>query len=85
MAKILLVEDDELFAQMIVDYLTAQQFHVEMTDNGKDAQALLRDYNFDVIILDWGLLVITVIDLLRDFLNRVIMTPVLMLTGRDKV
>ena len=85
MAKILLVEDDALFAQMIVDYLTAQQFHVEMTDNGKDAQALLRDYSFDVIILDWGLPDMTGIDLLRDFRNRGSMTPVLMLTGRDKV
>ncbi|MBN8661461.1 MAG: response regulator transcription factor [Candidatus Obscuribacterales bacterium] len=85
MSKILLVEDDPLFAQMIVDYLSAQQFRVELTDNGKDAQNLLRDFQYEVVILDWGLPDMSGIEILRDFRGRGGITPVLMLTGRDKV
>lgn len=85
MSKILVVEDDALFAQMIQDYLTAQQFHVEMTATGRDAEALMKDFNFDCVILDWGLPDMTGIDLLRNYRQRGGMAPVLMLTGRDKI
>ncbi|MBL0188996.1 MAG: response regulator [Candidatus Obscuribacter sp.] len=85
MAKILLVEDDPVFAEMIFDYLTAQQFQVEMTASGKDAEALLAEYPYQAIILDWGLPDMTGIELLQNYRNRGGTCPVLMLTGRDRV
>jgi len=85
MAKILLVEDDPVFAEMIFDYLTAQQFQVEMTASGKDAEALLQEYPYQAIILDWGLPDMTGIELLQNYRSRGGTCPVLMLTGRDRV
>lgn len=85
MAKILVVDDDKLLADMIADSLVAEHHTVECCNTGSDAQQLLKTYHYDVIVLDWGLPGVSGVELCKQFRFNGGTTPVLMLTGRDTV
>lgn len=85
MAKILVVDDDKLLTDMIADSLDADHHTVECVNLGEDAKELLKNYHYDVIILDWGLPDVTGLDICKQFRFDGGTTPVLMLTGRDTV
>jgi DNA-binding response OmpR family regulator len=82
MAKILLVEDDALAAEMLVDFLENERYSVEHADTATQAKGLLKVYGYDVLVLDWELPDGTGIDILKTFRNDGGRTPVLMLTGK---
>jgi DNA-binding response OmpR family regulator len=82
MAKILLVEDDALAAEMLVDFLESERYSVEHAPNATQAKDLLRVYGYDLLVLDWELPDGTGIDILRTFRNAGGKTPVIMLTGK---
>lgn len=85
MAKILLVEDDEILAEQIDAYLGAKDFTVETCHDGQEAQELLEVGKFDLIIIDWGLPNLPGVEVVRKFRASGGVTPILMLTGKDKV
>ncbi len=82
MAKILIVEDDEQLADLIVQCLTRENHLVEHVNNGADALSQVKLYIFDLIILDWNLPEVTGLGILKEFRSRGGITPVLFLTGR---
>jgi len=82
MAKILIVEDDEQLADLIVQCLTRENHLVEHVNNGADALSQVKLYIFDLIILDWNLPEVTGLAILKEFRARGGITPVLFLTGR---
>lgn len=85
MAKVLVVEDDKLLANMIADFLRAQQYTIECVYNGADAEELLRNYHYDAIVIDWGLPEKTGIEVVKKFRFDGGTAPILMLTGRDTI
>ena len=82
MAKILLVEDDALAAELLVDFLEHERYSVEHADTATQAKALLKVYGYDLLVLDWELPDGTGIDILKTFRNAGGRTPVIMLTGK---
>ncbi len=82
MTKILLVEDDKDFATALSDWLKSEHT-VEATHDGAEAFELLKQYKYDVIILDWEVPNKSGIDICNDFRNAGGATPILMLTGRS--
>ncbi len=82
MAKILIVEDDEQLADLIVQCLNRENHLVEHVNNGADALSQVKLYIFDLIILDWNLPEVTGLGILKEFRSRGGITPVLFLTGR---
>jgi len=70
---------------MIRDWLATEHHHVESSTDGKDALEKLEFYEFDLVILDLKLPGIEGIDILREFRARGGRTPVLILTGKDKL
>ncbi|HNB22834.1 MAG TPA: response regulator, partial [Candidatus Melainabacteria bacterium] len=70
MSKILLVEDDTEVAGWLEDWFKQENFVFEMTDNGEDALQLLEQFDFDVIILDWGLPDITGLEVCRRYRSK---------------
>lgn len=52
MAKILIVDDDELTVGLICLYLAHNQHDVTTATNGKDALALINSTPFDILITD---------------------------------
>lgn len=85
MAKILVVEDDKYLATILGDSLAMQKHLVETAYTGTDGREKLLFYTFDLVILDWDLPKISGIEICTEFRSRGGKTPVLMLTGKDKI
>jgi DNA-binding response OmpR family regulator len=85
MSKILLVEDDQALREMTAKYLRSSKFMVDTVDNGADALEILRFSVFDAIVLDWELPGMSGPEILKQFRARGGLTPILMLTGKNKL
>ncbi|WP_086934531.1 response regulator [Agarilytica rhodophyticola] len=80
--KIVVVEDEEKIAQILVDYLEPEGFEVKVVNNGSDALDTIQNYSPDFVILDVmlpGKDGLSICKELRKFSN----VPVLMLTARS--
>jgi DNA-binding response OmpR family regulator len=85
MANVLLVEDNQELARNVREWLEFNKYRVEWAADGADALQLLDASVFDLIILDWEIPTVQGVDVCRKFRTRGGSTPVLMLTGKDKV
>ena len=81
-ARVLVVEDDPLLAQLVVKYLERDSFTVEHTSDGTDAVARAHGFRPDVVILDIGLPGIDGLEVCRR-LRQFSDCYVIMLTARD--
>ncbi|MBW4564095.1 MAG: response regulator [Mojavia pulchra JT2-VF2] len=81
--KILVVEDDELLADVLTEILANQNYAVEVARDGNAAQDLIETYDYDLILLDVMLPKLDGISLCRHIRSRGLKMPVLLLTGRD--
>lgn len=54
-AKMLLVEDDEIFARVVSRAMTTREFNIMLAPNVDDALALINAHHFDYAILDLNL------------------------------
>ncbi len=81
-ARVLVVEDDPLLAQLVVKYLERDGFDVEHTGDGLDAVARARQASPDIVILDIGLPGIDGLEVCRQ-LRQFSDCYVIMLTARD--
>ncbi len=85
MTKILLVEDEQELANVVVDCLKAQNYLVDHVPNGSEALDRLKFFEYDLIVLDWQLPGMSGIDVCSNFRSRGGTTPILMLTGKRTV
>lgn len=85
MAKILVVEDDHDLADRVRAWLEAERHMAEVANDGNQAMEQLEAFVYDVIILDWDLPGIQGIDVCRRFRAKGGSTPIIMLTGHDRV
>ena len=83
--RILLVEDDELLADGIKTSLNLAGFTVDVVHKGEHAVHALSCEQFDLCILDVGLLGISGFDVLSQLRQSENKIPVLMLTARDQI
>ena len=51
--KILVVEDEQKIARSLEKGLTAEGYIVDVADDGDAAERLVKDGNYDLVILDW--------------------------------
>ena len=88
-SHLLLVEDDHAIRTVLHDALQRDGHQVTSAQDGDEAQALLRQRAFDLLLLDVMLPGPSGLDLLRRFRQRDRDTPVLLLTAKgsedDKV
>jgi two-component system, OmpR family, alkaline phosphatase synthesis response regulator PhoP len=88
-SHLLLVEDDHAIRTVLQDALRRDGHQVTSAQDGDEAQALLRQRAFDLLLLDVMLPGPSGLDLLRRFRQRDRDTPVLLLTAKgsedDKV
>jgi DNA-binding response OmpR family regulator len=87
--RLLLVEDNERFAALLKQGLTAAGFVVDVLTTVKDSSAALDTGRWDIVVLDRGLPDGDGLDVLGDMRRRGDTTPVLILTAhgnlRDRV
>ena len=84
--RILLVEDERKLSRIIKRYLEEEGYEVEEAFNGEDALFLLREKQYDLVILDLMLPKMDGLEVLKGFRQeRGGLTPVLILTAKDTV
>jgi DNA-binding response OmpR family regulator len=85
-ARLLIVEDNEEVAEMLVLFLGSRGFKVSVAHDGETARQLIREVIPHLILLDIGLPDIDGYDLLRKFREsmRTRYIPVIFLTQRSK-
>lgn len=80
MPKVLLVEDEKAISDLVVDYLEAQNYLVDLVTSGQEAAERLRFYPYDLVILDWNLPDKEGVEVCKGFRDNGGKTPVIMLT-----
>lgn len=85
MAKILLVEDDAAFCEMLAKFLMRKSFEVTSCYSAEDALKKIETEKFDLIITDLRLPNYDGIELMLQFKTKFPSTPVLLMTGYSDV
>ncbi len=85
MAKILVIDDDPGIRDVVINILEDFNHTVDTLDSGFEAVSWLRAYQYDLIILDWQLPGASGVEICGLFRASGGETPILMLTGRDKI
>jgi two-component system, OmpR family, phosphate regulon response regulator PhoB len=83
---ILVVEDETALAELIRYNLAAQGFRTAVAADGEEAEVLIAEERFDLVVLDWMLPGMSGLELCRRLRRREGTTtiPVLMLTARGE-
>jgi DNA-binding NtrC family response regulator len=84
-SRLLLVDDEEQFVEALSERLSMRDYDVTTSLTGEDAIEKIKNYNFDVVILDVRLPGIGGADVLREIKNLKPLTEVIMLTGHGTV
>ena len=83
--RLLLVEDNERFAELLKRGLTAAGFVVDVIGTAAEATEVLETNRFEVVVLDLGLPDADGLDVLTEMRRRRDATPVLILTARGSL
>ena len=81
--KILVVEDDEFVAQVLLISLIGQNYAVEIAADGELAWQLIQAFEYDLILLDVMLPKLDGISLCRQLRSQGYVMPILLLTGKS--
>ncbi len=81
--KVLLVEDSEQLNKALSTVLKRNSFVVDSAFDGEEALFFLKEYQYDIIILDIMLPKIDGIEVLKRARNNGIQTPIIMLTAKS--
>lgn len=85
MYKILLLEDDELFASTVEDFLDDEGFNVDVAIDGEECLTLNYANNYDLYIFDINVPKINGLELLKQLRDSSDETPTIFLTSyKDK-
>jgi two-component system OmpR family response regulator len=83
--RVLLIEDDAILADGLVRSLRQADYAVDWSDDGEEAEAILRTQDYDLVVLDLTLPHADGLELLRGLRSRKARTPVLVITARTEV
>jgi DNA-binding response OmpR family regulator len=84
MMKILIVEDEKNFAQLLKKQLKSE-YAIDLAYSAEEGEYHAKEYEYDVIILDIGLPDKNGISLCRDLREKGVKSSILMLTGEYAV
>ncbi|HMX45054.1 MAG TPA: response regulator transcription factor [Candidatus Obscuribacter sp.] len=85
MAKILLVEDDLELSQRMEDWFSLENHNLEVVHSGEDALQMLTSFEFDVVVMDWGLPGMSGLDVVKQYRKQGGGAPIIFLTGRGEI
>ena len=81
MSKILILEDDKLFAQTLQDLLEENSYEVLIASDGEEALELSFKNNFDLFLLDINVPKIDGKEFMRELRGSKNETPIIMITS----
>ncbi|MEQ1634450.1 MAG: response regulator transcription factor [Planctomycetota bacterium] len=85
MNQLLVVEDDASIRESLVDFFAGREWFVRAASSRSEADALLQQQRFDMVLLDLRLPDGEGLDVLRALRKRGDKTPVIVLTARGEV
>jgi DNA-binding NtrC family response regulator len=83
--RILLVDDEKEYVETLAERLRTRGFHVTEAFSGDEAVEKLKEYNFDVTVLDVKMPGMSGIEALDEIKKLKPLTEVLMLTGHGTI
>ena len=83
--RILIVEDDRKLAEFVSRGLRAERFAVDIAENGRVGESYINSYDYDLLVLDLMLPLLSGTELLRRTRQSHPALPVLILTARDAI
>ncbi|MGA3167003.1 MAG: response regulator transcription factor [Terriglobia bacterium] len=83
--RILIAEDDKPVASFVQKGLEAEQYAVDVAQDGDEAQFMVGQFDYDVAVLDLTLPRVDGLDVLKHIRETKPALPVLILTGRNRV
>lgn len=81
--RILLVEDDQITGLALVDSLTAQQYVVNLANDGETGLQLAQEFSYDLVLLDIVLPKLDGISVCQRLRGQGYEGPILLLTAKD--
>ena len=85
MIKILIAEDDRLFAQTLEDFLSEEGFSVDLCHSGTEAEERCYERNYHLLLLDINMPGLNGLQLLKNLRENADTTPAIYLTSyQDK-
>ena len=84
--RILLVEDDNALAELLIYHFTREEFEVQHTGDGEEAMLLAQESPPDLVLLDWMIEGLSGIEVCRRLrrLPGTANVPIIMLTARGE-
>jgi DNA-binding response OmpR family regulator len=83
--RVLIAEDDKPVASFVQKGLEAEQYAVDIAQDGDEAQFMVSQFEYDVTVLDLTLPRVDGLDVLKHIRETKPAMPVLILTGRNRV
>lgn len=83
--RVLVIEDDQMLSSEIVRALRAENFAVDLAENGEDGGPLGATERYDAAVLDLGLPKVDGLSVLQGWRSEGHSLPVLILTARQLV
>lgn len=83
--RLFLVEDDPHLARALTDVFGSDRYDLEVATDGATALDIAKTQQFDIIILDVMLPLVSGFEICDELRRSNINTPILMLTARDHV
>ena len=81
--KVLLVEDEAKVANFISKGLQEEGYNVDVAYDGKKGLELLKEFNYDIVLLDLMIPEVDGLQLLKNIRSWGIHTPVLIITAKS--
>ncbi len=83
--RVLIVDDEEKFSDPLAERLTLRDYDVTTSQSGEDAVARIKQYNYDVVVLDVLMPGMSGTETLREIKKIKPLTEIIMLTGHATV
>lgn len=83
--KILIIEDDEKILKILKKGLEEEGFLVDIADDSKNGLYMAEEFNYDAIILDWMLPLMSGKNICKKIREQKINTPILMLSAKNSI
>jgi DNA-binding response OmpR family regulator len=84
-AHVLIVDDDARLRSFVAGELVLEGYEIQEAGDGQSALMALRQDPTDLVLLDWTLPDFSGVEVCRRMRSSGVLTPILMLTGRDEV